>query len=200
MFSGIVQEIAFVTAIIAKENFISYALGFSPSLVKGLKVGASCSIDGICQTVTKIEGDTVWFDAIDETLNCTSLKNLKVGDQVNIERALKMGDELGGHLISGHICTTVEITKIEGNIYTFACPQKWCRYLFTKGFVALDGMSLTVVEVDRDTKQFCVHLIPETLKETTIEKKQIGAHVNLEVDYLVQALIDSRGAIDGKAT
>jgi len=184
VFTGIIQKVVTVAEVIHTEGLFSYALCLDSSLRKRLVPGASVSVDGVCQTVTKIEGDHVWFDAIKETLNKTTLGSLDVGSEVNLERAARVGDEIGGHLISGHVCCRAEIVGIEKNVYTFSSPSHWLQYLFPKGFVALNGMSLTVCDVG-DT--FTVHLIPETLRRTTMAKKRIGEEVNLEVDYLLRS-------------
>lgn len=196
MFTGIIQKIAKVIALKKQEGLLSYALQFDDELQKNLVIGASVSVDGICQTVTKIEGEHVWFDAIEETLERTSLKFLEKGSLFNIERAAKIGDEIGGHLVSGHICCSVTLTSIDKNIYTLTCPPKWLSFIFLKGFVALNGMSLTVCEVNRDKSFFTVHLIPETLKRTTMQYKKIGDLLNLEVDYLVQSFITYKKEVD----
>jgi riboflavin synthase len=189
MFTGIIQKVVHVAELLHKEGIVSYALTFEPSLRKNLETGASVSVDGTCQTVTHIEGDLVWFDAINETLDKTTLGKLKKGSSVNIERAAKIGDEIGGHLVSGHVCSRAMIIAINGNIYTLSCPPKWLTFIFPKGFVALNGMSLTACDVDHNKGCFTVHLIPETLKRTTMASKICGDEVNLEVDYIVQSYI-----------
>jgi riboflavin synthase len=183
MFTGIIQKVVKVVATLRTKEILHYALSFDNSLRKKLVPGASVSVDGVCQTVTKIENDFVWFDAIEETLDKTTLTTLTEGDEVNVERAAKVGDELGGHLISGHVCCRVCILDIQKNIYTFSCPSYWLKYITPKGFVALNGMSLTVCNVG--INYFTVHLIPETLHRTTMRKKHVGDHINLEVDYLL---------------
>lgn len=186
MFTGIIQTIGTVVEVHKEGNRLHYALSFP---FEGLKIGASVSIDGVCQTVVKIEGASVFFDAIDETLARTTLDTLSVGKRVNIERAAKIGDEIGGHLLSGHIFGTVTLENIEQNVYTFTCPPEWMKYLFEKGFIALDGASLTLVEVAEG--HFTVHLIPETLKRTTLGAKKVGERVNVEFDALTQAAVET---------
>ncbi len=186
MFTGIVRFIGRITEIIRKESLLQYAVAFPH---EHLERGASVSIDGVCQTVVRIDGENVWFDAIEETLQKTTLGSIEVGDLVNIERSAKIGDEIGGHLLSGHIYGTATLAQIDGNIFTFTCPQKWLKYLFPKGFVALNGASLTVVDVG--ISHFTVHLIPETLKRTTFGQKKIGDRVNVEFDSLTQAAVET---------
>lgn len=184
MFTGIIREIGTITQLMKKGEMLAYAVKLS---TQGLETGASVSIDGICQTVVKIDQEGVWFDAIDETLKRTTLGERRVGDRVNIERSAKIGDEIGGHLLSGHISETATLTTIERNVYTFSIPST--KYLFSKGFIAIDGMSLTLVDVTENS--FTVHLIPETLKRTTLGQKGVGDRVNIEFDALTQAAVET---------
>ncbi|MGU0015380.1 riboflavin synthase [Escherichia coli] len=130
--------------------------------------------NGCCLTVTEINGNHVSFDLMKETLRITNLGDLKVGDWVNVERAAKFSDEIGGHLMSGHIMTTAEVAKIltsENNrqIWFKVQDSQLMKYILYKGFIGIDGISLTVGEVT--PTRFCVHLIPETLERTTLGKK-----------------------------
>lgn len=167
---------------------------FTPELLVGLETGASVAHNGCCLTVTKIDGEYVSFDLIKETLRLTNLGELKVGDVVNIERAAKYGDEIGGHVVSGHIVTTAEISKIftsEDNhqIWLSIYDKALMKYILHKGFVAIDGISLTVGDVINN--RFCVHLIPETLARTTLGLKRLGDKVNIEIDPQTQAIVDT---------
>ncbi|MGW1371554.1 riboflavin synthase subunit alpha, partial [Providencia hangzhouensis] len=150
--------------------------------------------NGCCLTVTKIDGERVSFDLIKETLRLTNLGELQEGDVVNIERAAKYGDEIGGHVVSGHIMTTAEISKIftsEDNhqIWLSIRDKSLMKYILHKGFVAIDGISLTVGDVINN--RFCVHLIPETLERTTLGKKRLGDKINIEIDPQTQAIVDT---------
>ena len=173
---------------------IQYAVEFTPDLLQGLRVGASVSIDGVCQTVVKVEGVHVWFDAIQETLNRTTLKSLETGRWVNVERAARWGDEIGGHLLSGHVHATAQIVRKDLTahhcVMALQCDSKWMKYFFSKGFIALDGASLTLVDVS-PLGEFTVHLIPETLNRTTLGKKNVGDWVNVEVDAQTQAIVET---------
>lgn len=191
MFTGIVRAVAPIAASESKDHLLRYAVDFPTPFLKGLENGASVSIDGVCQTVVKIEKNWVWFEAIDETLLRTTLGKLKPGTLVNLERSARLGDEIGGHLLSGHVFGMVTLIDIEKNIYTLKCPPEWTKYLFPKGYVALDGMSLTLVLVNRKEGLFTVHLIPETLKQTTLGKKRVGDQINLEFDAMTQAVVDT---------
>ncbi|MCP5469187.1 MAG: riboflavin synthase subunit alpha [Chlamydiales bacterium] len=177
MFTGIIRIFGVVAAVECGD-VQTYAIDFPHD---GLEIGASVSVDGTCQTAIAVD-DHVWFQAVGETLKRTTLGNLKVGQQVHIERSARIGDEIGGHMLSGHIYCTSMIQKIEENIYTFSVPNT--TYLFEKGYVAVDGMSLTVVDVFEDA--FTVHLIPETLK---VFHKKVGDFVNIEFDSLTMATV-----------
>lgn len=191
MFTGIVQALAKISALQKKNSILRYAVNFPSELLLDLKRGASVSIDGTCQTVVDIEGNEVWFEAIEVTLAVTTLNSLEIGSSVNVERSLKMGDEIGGHLLSGHVYGKLPIASIEENIYTFKCPAEWMKYLFPKGFIALDGVSLTLAAVTKELACFSVHLIPETLKRTTLGHKKEGSFVNLEFDAMTLATVDT---------
>jgi riboflavin synthase len=195
MFTGIVTGMGKIAELNPSPGFLRYAVKMDPSHLANLHKGASISISGICQTVVEFDDKTVWFDAIGETLKKTTLSTLKIGSPVNLERSAKIGDEIGGHLLSGHIFGTAEITSIDkqGNncIVQLKCPAEWTKYLLPKGFVALDGASLTLVDVDRKTGLFTVHLIPETLARTTFGNKKKGDKVNLELDSQTQTIVDT---------
>ncbi|WP_433587682.1 riboflavin synthase subunit alpha [Providencia alcalifaciens] len=194
MFTGIVQGTAPIIAITERANFRTHVMKFTPELLVGLETGASVAHNGCCLTVTKIEGENVSFDLIKETLRLTNLGELKEGDVVNIERAAKYGDEIGGHVVSGHIVTTAEISKIftsEDNhqIWLSIYDKALMKYILHKGFVAIDGISLTVGDVINN--RFCVHLIPETLARTTLGSKRLGDKVNIEIDPQTQAIVNT---------
>ncbi|MBI4164092.1 MAG: riboflavin synthase subunit alpha [Candidatus Aenigmarchaeota archaeon] len=195
MFSGIVQGCAKVAEVKSKPWLISFALDFPEKLSKDLKKGSSISVCGVCLTTTNISGNKIFFDAMKETLNKTTIGSLKVGDKVNIERALRIGDEIGGHDVSGHVDTVAKIAKVEkpknNHIVTFQCDKRWMKYIFPKGFVALDGVSLTVVDVDKTRGAFSVYFIPETLKITTFGSKTVGDSVNLEIDRGTQVIVET---------
>ncbi len=201
MFTGIAQGIFKVSQVQAIVGAVHYAIQLSPELTEGLRVGASVSVDGVCQTVVQIvtqaegvHGGQVFFDAIQETLDRTTLRFLEAGRSVNIERSARFGDEVGGHLVSGHVYGRVQIVKIEMHanfhVFEFACPAEWTKYLFSKGYIALDGVSLTLVEV-RPEGKFSVHLIPETLRFTTFGQRQEGAWVNIEFESQTQAIVET---------
>ena len=177
MFTGIVQDRAKIVAISHHLAHTHYGLKLPSPMLKNLVIGASICVHGICQTVTAIENEVVYFDAIQETLACTTVSSWQINDYVNVERSLKMGDEIGGHLLSGHIIGTGLITHIEKPaleqlILTIQIPAKWMKFIFPKGYVAINGVSLTVGKVVQN--QFTVNLIPETCRITTFGQAYVG--------------------------
>ncbi|WP_315710499.1 riboflavin synthase subunit alpha [Brenneria uluponensis] len=194
MFTGIVQGTAPVVSIDEKTNFRTHIVQFPPEMLSGLVPGASVAHNGCCLTVSAIEGARVSFDLMKETLRLTNLGNLNVGDSVNLERAARFGDEVGGHVMSGHIICTADIVKIltsENNhqIWFRMSDDALMKYVLHKGFIGIDGISLTIGEVTRS--RFCVHLIPETLNRTTLGQKRLGDRVNIEIDPQTQAIVDT---------
>ncbi|MGV3344198.1 riboflavin synthase subunit alpha [Enterobacteriaceae bacterium LUAb1] len=194
MFTGIVQGMAEVLDVEEKANFRTHIVKMPERLLAGLEPGASVAHNGCCLTVSMIDNDRVSFDLIKETLRITNLGRLLPGDKVNIERAAKFNDEIGGHLMSGHIMTTAEIVKIihsEKNREVWFKPadQSQMKYILYKGFIGIDGISLTVGEVRKS--KFCVHLIPETLIRTTLGGKKLGNCVNIEIDPHTQAIVNT---------
>ncbi|QIM68641.1 riboflavin synthase subunit alpha [Basfia succiniciproducens] len=194
MFTGIVQGTAQIQSIISKRNFRTHIIKMPQKLLADLEIGASVAHNGVCLTVTDIKGDLVSFDLMTETLRITNLGDVKEGDFVNIERAMKMGSEIGGHLLSGHVYCTAEVVEIipsENNLQLwFKLPtNEVMKYILTKGFIAVDGISLTIGEV-KDNK-FCVNLIPETIHRTLIGQRKIGSKVNIEIDPQTQAIVDT---------
>ena len=186
MFTGIVQGTGSVHSI-EGDSTLTFTIQI-PS-TDGLEVGGSVSIDGVCLTATSI-GQQVTFDVIPETIHRTTLGSLKPGDSVNVERALKFGDELGGHLLSGHIMGTAQISKVHNQDYTICCPPEMSDYIQEKGYIAVDGISLTIGETDGNGG-FDVHIIPETLRLTTLGNKAVGDRVNIEIDAMTQAVVET---------
>ncbi|MFE8118912.1 riboflavin synthase subunit alpha [Brenneria goodwinii] len=194
MFTGIVQGTAPVVSIDEKVNFRTHVVQLPPALLPGLVPGASVANNGCCLTVTSVDGDRVSFDLMKETLRLTNLGDITEGDCVNLERAAKFGDEIGGHVMSGHIICTAEVVKIlvsENNhqIWFRLSDESLMKYVLHKGFIGIDGISLTIGEVTRS--RFCVHLIPETLNRTTLGQKKLGQRVNIEIDPQTQAVVDT---------
>ena len=194
MFTGIVQGMGRVVSIEQPAaDFRTHTVELPEDMACGLQTGASVAHNGCCLTVTETDGRTARFDLMAETLDKTNLGRLKAGDLVNLERAARFGDEIGGHLMSGHITATTEILRIERTEHNttmhLALPAALKPYILPKGFVGLDGCSLTIGSVGEDS--FCVHLIPETLRRTLFGTRQAGDTVNLEIDPQTQAVVDT---------
>ena len=192
MFTGIVAASCEVVATEQGEEVRSIVVDLS-GYDDDLEIGASVAIDGVCMTVVSAIDGHVRFEAIPETLERTTMGLLKQGSRVNIERSLRMGDELGGHILSGHIMSTARILqrtqKGEGIDLLIEHQADTKPYILEKGYIAVDGMSLTVGEVQ--SEGFNLHIIPETLRITTIGAKTEGDLVNIEVDSRTQAVVDT---------
>ena len=192
MFTGIVAASCEVVATEQGEEVRSIVVDLS-GYDDDLEIGASVAIDGVCMTVVSSIDGHVRFEAIPETLERTTMGLLKQGSRVNIERSLRMGDELGGHILSGHIMSKTRILqrtqKGEGIDLLIEHQADTKPYILEKGYVAVDGMSLTVGEVQ--SEGFNLHIIPETLRITTIGAKTEGDLVNIEVDSRTQAVVDT---------
>ena len=192
MFTGIVAGTGRIIEL-EGNDVVRIVIDFAMVSTNGLEEGASVSVDGVCLTVVDIDEQNISFDAIPETLSLTTLGEKIVGNWVNLERALKMGDELGGHLLSGHIMGVGEIIeRTSGDDHLdllIDCPDNILKFVQQKGYIAIDGISLTIGEVDDGG--FALHLIPETMKLTTIGGKQLGEHVNIEVDSMTQTIVST---------
>ncbi|SEF70569.1 riboflavin synthase subunit alpha [Marinobacterium lutimaris] len=193
MFTGIVQGKAQVIDLQRKDDFMRLTLSLPIEHCERLQTGASIAVNGTCLTVTSFEGAKISFDLIAATLDTTNLGRLALGDEVNFERAARVGDEIGGHTMSGHVFATLEVLSIEQSedncVIWFERPTKLAPYLLAKGFVGLNGCSLTLARVETD--RFCVYLIPETLRMTTFGSVTEGARVNVEIDPQTQAIVDT---------
>lgn len=197
MFTGIVQGVAQVKTSKAVGRNKSLEIVFPTGAMLDQQLGASVAINGTCLTVSTIGHDVLSFDVIDTTLALTNIGLLNEGDSVNFERAAKVGDEIGGHIMSGHIMTTVTVSRIEQigeSVHIrFAADRQddidARRYLFDKGYVGLNGSSLTICDIGDDWIE--VSLIPETLRLTTFGQLSVGDKVNLEIDAHTQATVDT---------
>jgi len=188
MFTGIIVGTGKVTKLDQKTKNRS-AIQMTVNLgkyAKGLKIGQSVAINGVCLSATKISNNNCVFEMIDETTKKTDLGNVKAGSTVNIERSLKVGDRLEGHFVLGHIDGVATITKIEKKPKEvkiwFKIPKKLTKYVVKKGSIALDGISLTLVDVKKDVASVC--LIPHTINVTNFKSKKIGDKLNIETDVL----------------
>lgn len=195
MFTGIVRGIGTVTAIEKKQGLHTIEIEFPAGAAEGLELGASVAVDGVCLTVCRFSDTTAAFDVMQQTLQTTTLGALEKGSRINIERAAKADQEIGGHQLSGHVDCTASVVKVErpenNHVLTMRVPEQWRKYLFAKGYIAVNGASLTIASCDRRTGDFTVWLIPETLRLTTFGEKGHDAVLNIEVDRTTQILVDT---------
>ena len=199
MFTGIIQTQARVVSANQVNGVMQLTIAVEKQYIQQLNLGASIAINGCCLTVVQVELSNhdvvaqVHFDVIDETLKLTNLGLLELGSLVNYERSVTFGTELGGHIVSGHIhCTSQisQIVKLENNCkIQLSLPKEWQKYVLYKGFVAINGASLTVGEVDE--QGFWIHLIPETLAITNIGAAQVGDKFNIEVDQQTYTIVNT---------
>lgn len=205
MFTGIVQGVATVARLQDRPGLRSFTLAFAPGFADGLAIGASVAVDGVCLTVTALHGsDGADFDVMQQSLALTTLGALAAGSRINVERAARDGAEIGGHPLSGHVdfkARVAEVRRPENNhVLRVAVPAPWMRYVFAKGYIAVNGASLTVAEAQRHADGsgwFEVWLIPETLRMTTFGDKAEGDVLNIEIERGTQVFVDTvRDAID----
>lgn len=187
MFTGLVQSLAIVQAIERVGPGMRLNIA-DREIASRSEIGASIAINGCCLTVVKIGDESISFDAGEETLSRTNLGELVSGNFVNLETSLKLGDDLGGHLVTGHIDTVGTVDERQGDEewskIWFRVPTELTRQMASKGSVAVDGVSLTLVDVERD--RFSVALIPHTLRVTTLGARHVGDRVNIETDILAK--------------
>ena len=196
MFTGIVSHIGIVKSISHPNDWELSVDVINPIDVKNnfsidqLSIGASISCSGICLTLKKVSNNTLFFDVSDETANKTNFLNWDVGTLINLEKSLKVGDELGGHFVYGHVDTTAiidSIKKINGSYkIIFLVNNNYLKYFATKGSVSVDGVSLTVNEVGEG--YFTVNIVPHTWSKTSFKNYIVGAQVNIEFDVLIRYL------------
>lgn len=193
MFTGIVKTIGTIRSISDHGGIRTLTVQIEPGYIKGIETGASVSLSGVCLTVTTILDDALVFDAIDTTLELTTIGQLGVDDRINVERSFRIGDEVGGHILSGHISTMANIVeRIEhgDNVrMRFLLPHIYMKYVLSKGYIAVDGCSLTIVDVVDTT--FSVSFIPETMRLTTFGTKTVGDRANIELDTQTVAIVDT---------
>ena len=209
MFTGIVQGVATVALLQDRPGLRSFTLAFEPGFCQDLAVGASVAVDGVCLTVTALRGgpdqvNAADFDVMQQSLALTTLGDLVPGSRINVERAARDGAEIGGHPLSGHIDFKAQVAEVReppnNRVVRVAVPAPWMRYVFAKGYIAVNGASLTVAEAHRagdGSGWFEVWLIPETLRMTTFADKAPGAALNLEIERSTQVFVDTvRDAIE----
>ena len=197
MYTGIVQGLEKIIEIQKGDGFITIVVSNQHHFFADVFIGASVAINGVCLTVTTIDAalNQIHFDISDVTLALTTLKNLKAGDAVNIERSAKVGAENGGHNLYGHIEGTAIVKALEQRGETFhidlQIPDGNIKYFFLKGFIGLNGCSLTINRVDREASEISIDLIPETLRLTTWKDAKVGDEVNYEIDQMTRTMVDT---------
>ena len=197
MYTGIVQGLEKVLEVRQGNGFTTLVISNNQNFFHDVFIGASVAINGVCLTATQIDLDAnqVHFDVSDLTHRLTTLKLLSAGDEVNIERSAKVGAENGGHNLYGHIEGTAQVKQLSRHGDTLhldiQIPNGNIKYFFLKGFIGLNGCSLTVNRVDRTTSEISVDLIPETLRLTTWKDIQVGDTVNYEIDQTTRTLVDT---------
>jgi riboflavin synthase len=187
MFSGIIEELGSVRQISNRGNYTRLEI-CADITTKDVKIGDSISINGVCLTLVEIKGDILSFDVINESSNVSVLGQLNARDKVNLERALKVGDRNSGHFVSGHVDCIGIIRKkgmVNGNVsFEIAVPEKYSKWMVQKGSIAVDGISLTVMQLRHNV--FNIYVIPHTLQNTTLSFKTSGSKVNVEFDMLLK--------------
>jgi len=195
MFTGIVKGLGRIAGIQRRSGLVTFDIELPAGAETDLEIGASVAVDGVCLTVTSTAGRHAMFDVMQETLTRTTLGDLNEHAAVNIERAAKDGAEIGGHPLSGHIDCVVKVAGVQtpdnNCVLTLEVPPPWIRYVFAKGYIALNGASLTVASVDKQASTFTVWLIPETLRMTTFGEKVAGARINMEIERGTQVTVDT---------
>ena len=190
MFTGIIEELGEIASISRQDDSAVLAVR-GPLVTSDATRGGSIAVNGVCLTVTSLQGDTFTVDVMAETLQRTSLGGLAPGDRVNLERAMASHDRFGGHIVQGHVDRTGRIlSRTPGErweVVEISCPPDVLRYLVEKGSIAVDGASLTVFDIRSD--RFTVSLIPTTLALTTLGSAPVGATVNLEADILGKYIV-----------
>ena len=193
MFSGIVSHKSKVLKVETFGDFVRIYITTPKNFNKGLKKGASVSVNGVCLTSKDNGSKNLKFDVIEETLLKTNLKHILKGDIVNLERSIKASSEIGGHLMSGHIHFTGEVKKIFEKENTkdmrISISKEYSDYILEKGYIGINGCSLTIGKIFKN--QFNIHLIPETLKVTNLEKLEEKDLVNIEIDQTTIAIVDT---------
>ena len=194
MFTGIVQGVCTIESCSLVDDVVEIDIQLG-NFAHGLAIGGSVAVNGCCLTAVNVEDSLVRFELVHETASLTNLGLLQEGARVNVERSLRFGDEIGGHMLSGHIDSTVCVLSVESrrreNRVAFEVPPDLTQYIFAKGFVALDGASLTVAAWDPTKRIAEVNFIPETLRQTTFSSLAVGSRINIEVDCVTKAIVNT---------
>lgn len=196
MFTGIIQSIANIADVTDKNGIRTFVIDFNEGFCIDLEIGASVAVDGVCLTVTELVSSTrVKFDVMLQSLLITTLSEYEKGTFVNVERAAKDGAEIGGHPLSGHVdfkIPIISINQVEDNYcIRLGLSKEWKAYVFPKGYIALNGASLTISQVNKQQGWFEVWLIPETRRMTVFEAKKVGDNINVEIERGTQVIVDT---------
>ena len=199
MFTGIIKGTGTIVDINKNNSVLNLDLKIPQPIAKRLTIGDSLALDGVCLTVTGISDGNVSFDVVNETQNRTIISNYNKNSVINLETSLEFGQQVGGHLVSGHVQTlgTIKEVEIDGDAKNilFEIPDDYCKYIFEKGYIAINGCSLTIGKVIKNT--FYVHLIPETLRSTNLDNLIYGDTANLELDQNTITIVDTTERILG---
>ncbi len=193
MFSGIIQEVGIVKKISTKNNVQKIQIKCTKGFLENLDIGNSVSVDGVCLTIVKLAEGMLFFDVIEETISRSIITEYQIGTKVNLENSLKYGESVGGHLCSGHVHTKGVIKEVELNgdskSMLIELDQKWSKYVLEKGYISVNGCSLTIGKVSGNS--FNLHLIPETLRATNLNDLIFGGFINIEIDQNTIAIVDT---------
>jgi len=202
MFTGLVEEVGILEAMTGSREASRLAIR-AERVLEGVQIGDSIAVNGICLTVTSYTSRHFTVDVMPETMNKTSLRDLRQGQRVNLERAMRLGDRFGGHIVSGHVDGTGTIVSREPHanavLFRVAAEPALLKYVIPRGSICIDGISLTVVDVDH--AGFSVSIIPHTLAQTSLQDRRPGDKVNLEADVIgkyVERLMGKREAAPGE--
>jgi riboflavin synthase len=203
LFTGLIEEVGVVLGVERLGSLQRTTVAAGPAFLEGVRVGDSVNVDGACQTAVRCDREGFRFESVEETLRRTTLGRLRTGDRVNLERSLRMGDRLGGHLVAGHVDGVGRVVdrsdRPGDSVFRVEAPAGLEKYIAEKGSVALDGISLTVAGVTGPV--FSVAVIPHTLGATTLSLRRPGDPVNLEADLVaryVERLLSFGGEKDGR--
>ncbi len=189
MFTGLISHLGNVKSIELNKESAKLVIT-NPAITKEIKVGDSISVNGVCLTATEFDSEGFTVDVMVQTLNLTSTGKLKAGDLVNLELATKSSDRLGGHIVQGHVDGVAQVVAIaqepKWQRMDIKLPRALMKYVVAQGSITVEGVSLTVGQLDDDADQVIVWLIPETLAKTNLSKKQVGDLLNIEVDVLAK--------------
>ena len=199
MFTGIVEGTGTIIDINKNNSVLNLNIKVPQPIAKKLTIGDSLAVDGACLTVTRVSDVNVSFDVVNETQSRTIISNYDKNSVINLETSLEFGQQVGGHLVSGHVQTLgiIKEVEIDGDAKNilFEIPDGYCKYIFEKGYIAINGCSLTIGKVVKNT--FYVHLIPETLRATNLDNLIYGDTVNLELDQNTITIVDTTERILG---